>query len=89
MALTAPRIVASIYGYDKGFGLRDLPGATNGRANTFLNVAQLKFYPAPLGITSNGVIMNSIIEQSASGVSANPIKFYTDSTTSQLVSNGA
>lgn len=89
MALTAPRIVASIYGIDNGFGLKDISRANNGRTNNFTNVGQLKFYPAPLGTTSNGVTMQSIIEQSPSGMMAKATKYYTDSTVASIISNGA
>lgn len=92
MALTAPQIRASIYAIDRGFGIRDIPGAFNGRANIFVDMAQLKFYPAPLGTTANGVTMNAIIEELPTGLRVNSTKYYTDSTagaTGSIVSNGA
>jgi streptogramin lyase len=89
MALTGPQINASIYGLDKGFGLKDFRTGGYGRANTFTNVAELKFYPAPAGTTADGVTMNAVIEQSAGGLNVNTRKYYTDSTVAQIKSNGA
>lgn len=92
MALTAPRIYASIYAIDRGFGVRDIPGAFNGRSNTFTNLDFIKFYPAPPNTTSNGVTMNAIIEEMPNGLKVNPTKYYTDATagaTGTIVSGGA
>ena len=89
MALTGPQINASIYAIDYGYGIKDIPGAFNGRANTFTNVDFIKFYPAPLGLTSNGVTMNAVIEEMPNGLVVNRKRYYTDSTVAQIKSNGA
>lgn len=92
MALTGPQIRVSIYAIDRGFGIRDIPNAFNGRANIFCNVDFIKFYPAPLGTTSNGVTMNAIIEEMPNGLRTNATKYYTDSTAGAggtIVSGGA
>lgn len=90
MALTSPRITASIYAIERNFGgRRDIPGATNGRTNVFTNMTMLQFYVAPLAVTANGVTMNSVIEVYPTGLNQPSVKYYTDSTTAQLISNGS
>jgi len=83
MALTG-RIVASIYRYNA----YDIPNAAPGRTNSFPS-AGCFFYQAPLGITSNGVTINSIIELLPTGLNVPSTKYYTDSTITQLNSNGS
>lgn len=89
MALTGPRITASIYAIDRGFGPKDIPGATNGRINEFTNTSMLKFYAAPLSTTANGVTMNAIIEEVANGLNQPRYKYYTSLTPAQIISGGS
>lgn len=56
------RVIASIY----RIGNYEFPGAT-GRLNN-LPGAMTQFYPAPAGITVNGVTMQTVIELLPSGL---------------------
>jgi hypothetical protein len=78
------RIVASIY----RTGVNDIPGGNMGRAYTF-NSQQCLTYPAPAATVANGVTMNSIIELLPEGLVVDSKKYYTDSTSAQLVTNGS
>lgn len=89
MALTGPRITASIYAIDRGFGIKDIPNAANGRVNEFTNTAMLKFYVAPLGVTANGVTMNGVIEEQPNGLNQHRTRYYTVLTPAQIISGGS
>ena len=83
MALTG-RIVASIY----KVGSYDIPNALPGRSNSFPSGVCMIFATAP-GVTSNGVTMNSVIRLLPTGLKVDPTDYYTDSTVTQLNTNGS
>jgi len=83
MALTG-RIVASVY----RIGSYDIPNALPGRSNSLPSAGCTIFATAP-GVTSNGVTMNSVIRLLPTGLNVNPTDYYTDSTVTQLNTNGS
>lgn len=82
MAATG-RIVASIY----SVGGNPTVG-TQGVTNSF-PAAQVLFYQNNPTTTVGAVTMNSIIVLLPSGLNQTQTKYYTDSTTTQLASNGS
>lgn len=84
MALTG-RVVASIYGIN---GSGTTSAGLSGVVNSFPS-ALTTFKAAPAGTTMNTVTINSIITLLPSGLKVNTIEYYTDSTTTQLATNGS
>lgn len=84
MALTG-RIIASVYAIN-GVPYKEV-GTVNGRTHS-LPSADCVFYPAPAGETAEGVTINSIIVLLPTGSRSTGTTYYTDSTVTQLQTNG-
>jgi len=85
MALTQ-RVIFNSYPFN-GEGKQDtgVMGVTQN-----LPSALTRFYTAPAGTTAgNSITISSIVELLPVGLNQQPKKFYTDSTTTQLGSNGS
>lgn len=89
MAVTGGRIAASIYGTPAGdfkFG-----SAITGRLYNFPNVGvQLYDLPpsGPNSVTSNGILMNAVVEVLPTGLNQPSKKYYTPSTVTALLAAG-
>lgn len=86
MALTGPRIVASIYGA-QGPAAAGAPIGTMGRTLQLAFGVGVSFYDQ---INSVGnVTCNSIIEVQPNGLQLHPTKYYSVQTAAQIISGGA
>lgn len=84
MSLTG-RVVASIYnrnGYD--LAAAGVDGITENFPSQLT-----QFRAAKAGTTANGITMNSVIEILPTGLNVNPTIYLTDSTVTQLNTNGS
>jgi hypothetical protein len=83
MALVSGRIVATVYNIN-GTDLKDSYGRSHNWAAN-----QVYFLPCPVGTVAAGVTCASYVILPPCGLNQKGILYLTDSTTTQLVSNGS